>query len=253
MTQPAMTVSVVMPVFNGARYLGDALASVLAQSRPAHEIVVVDDGSSDTSADIVAQTAAGSPIPIHYVYQNNQGPAAARNSGIELASGQIIAFLDQDDLWLPEKLSRQVDHMDRQPGAGYSITLFNLLLSGIAQWPAWVRPELLERPHPGFTPSCLAVRRATFDAVGLFEVTLLTAYDTDWFSRAFDAAVEMALVPEVLTLYRIHATNQSRAVGMNKSFVLRAARTSVMRKHQARTTVDVEAGSAAGAAHDDVQ
>lgn len=231
MTEPAMTVSVIMPVFNGARYLKAALASVLAQSQPAHEVIVVDDGSSDSSAEIVHHTTLAAPIPIRYVYQNNQGPAAARNRGIELASGQIIAFLDQDDLWLPEKLSRQVSQMRHQPHAGFSITLFTLMRSGIAQWPAWVRPELLERPQPGFTPSCLAVRRATLEAVGLFDITLLTAYDTDWFARAFDAAVEMALVPEVLTLYRIHATNQSRTVEMNNRFILRAVRNAVSRKH----------------------
>src|ERR1044072_7097933 len=110
-------VSVIIPVYNGARFLLAALESVFAQTYRPFEVIVVDDGSADDSGRI-AQSFSG----VHYIRQANQGVAAARNTGIEAARGEFYAFLDQDDLWTPEKLRLQIQHMLNHPDLGYTLT-----------------------------------------------------------------------------------------------------------------------------------
>ena len=121
-------ISVILPVYNGERFLAEAIGSVLGQTLPPHEIIVVDDGSTDSTAQIVADLAAAAAVPLRYVYQENQGPAAARNHGIRLAQGELIAFQDADDLWSAEKLVTQAALLRRYPQAhaviGYSQIAF---------------------------------------------------------------------------------------------------------------------------------
>jgi len=105
------TISVVIPTYNRARFLGAAVASVRAQTYPCAEIVIVDDGSTDDTFQVVTALGAG----IHYVKQPNAGPSSARNRGIEEARGDLVAFLDTDDRWLPEKTARQVAILQREP------------------------------------------------------------------------------------------------------------------------------------------
>ncbi len=244
MTQPTDTISVVIPVYNGMRYLVDAVSSVFRQTYAPHEIIVVDDGSSDSSADIVRQIGVNTMIPIRYVYQVNQGPAAARNQGVDLASGRLIAFLDQDDCWLPQKLARQMDLLRRQPEAGYSITLFEVMLEPGMNKPAWLRPELMANPQPGYLPSCLLLRRETWSAIGVFDPALRVGYDLDWFVRAMDAGVGVAIVPEVLVQYRVHDMNQSSHASTIQRGLLRAVRGTLLRKRDAAcrgsTSADLE-------------
>ena len=99
-----MKVSVILPVHNGERYLADALQSVLEQTRPPDQIVVVDDGSIDRSAQIIK--GFGAAFEVIYLFQEKKGPAAARNSGLERATGDLVAFLDCDDLWAPGHLEQ---------------------------------------------------------------------------------------------------------------------------------------------------
>ena len=96
-------ISVIIPVYNGARYVAEAVHSVWAQTIPPAEIIIVDDGSTDSTASIMLDLSAAAPLPIRCVYQPNQGPSAARNVGVQAATGNLIAFLDADDVWLPHK------------------------------------------------------------------------------------------------------------------------------------------------------
>lgn len=114
------TVSVIIPAYNSAKYIGEAIESVFAQTYPVHEINVVDDGSTDDTAKIVqehvrAQEHKSTGAQVKYIYQNNKGPAAARNAGIRAATGDYIAFLDSDDIWLSEKIELQIKKFDENP------------------------------------------------------------------------------------------------------------------------------------------
>src|SRR5579863_4931679 len=98
------TVSVVIPTYNYARFLGQAIDSVLAQTCPVKEIIVVDDGSTDDTFNVLARYGPA----VRALKQKNCGPAAARNRGVGIAGGDLIAFLDADDFWMPDKLAKQV-------------------------------------------------------------------------------------------------------------------------------------------------
>jgi glycosyltransferase involved in cell wall biosynthesis len=229
--EPEGTVSVVVPVYNGARYLYDALQSILAQTFAPQEVILVDDGSTDDSADLIQQVAAASPIPLRYAKQVNQGTAAARNRGIELSTSPLIAFLDQDDLWLPKKLACQCDLLRSQPAAGYSVTGVEPLLDSDGTPPAWLRAGWLAGSQPVYLPSCLLVRRRLFQQVGVFDPALRNGSDVDWFARVRDAGVAVALEPEVLIRYRIHGGNQSQFAYENQRDLHAAIRKALRRKH----------------------
>ena len=229
------SVSVVIPVYNGSRYLAETVQSVLAQTLAPQQIILVDDGSTDDSAALARQLAAASPIPVCCAPQANQGTAAARNHGIELAASPLIAFLDQDDLWLAPKLALQCDLLQRQPAAGYSITHVEFFVEGDGPPPAWVRAQRLEGPQPGYLPSCLLVRRRTFEQIGVFDPRLRNGSDTDWIGRARDAGVSVAIAPEVLVRHRVHGDNQSQHVRENQRDLYALARKAIQRKRQVDT------------------
>lgn len=198
-------VSVIIPVHNGERFLADTIQSVLDQTYPSFELIVVDDGSTDSSAEIV-QSVPG----IRYFYQENQGVAAARNRGVAAARGNLLAFLDQDDLWTPDKLHEQVTYLQEHPAVGYVLTMVQFFLEPGIEKPEWIRDELLERPRPGYNLGNLLVRREVFEQVGRFDTRYIMTSDHDWFVRANDYGVTMERLPVVALLRRVHDRNESR-------------------------------------------
>jgi glycosyltransferase involved in cell wall biosynthesis len=204
MTEEHPLVSVIIPVHNGARYLHAALESVFAQTYRPFEVVVVDDGSADDSG-VIAQGFH----EVRYIHQANQGVAAARNHGTEAARGEFLAFLDQDDLWTPEKLKLQIAYLLSHPELGYTLTNQQFFLDPGATLPAWFRKELLSSVHSGWVLGTLVVRRTAFEKVGNFATNYSAASDGDWFFRAKAAGISMAVVPELLLLKRIHGANES--------------------------------------------
>ncbi len=154
-------VSVIIPVYNGAAYLAEALDSVLAQDYQPLEVIVVDDGSTDRTAEIARSYPA-----VRYLAQTNQGHGAARNTGIAAAQGELIAFLDADDLWAPHKLSLQVGHLIAHPDLGYTISHLRILIEpGVAK-PAWLNDRLSLEYAAAYLPSALLVRRRVLEEVG---------------------------------------------------------------------------------------
>lgn len=204
MTEEHPLVSVIIPVYNGGRYLRAALESVFAQTYRPFEVIVVDDGSADDSGAIAQSFAE-----LRYKLQANQGVAAARNHGLEAARGEFFAFLDQDDLWTPEKLKLQMDHMLGNPDLGYTLTQQQFFLDPGATIPSWFRKELLDSVHTGWVLGTLVVRRTAFEKVGNFATGYSAASDGDWFFRAKAAEIPMAVVPELLLHKRIHGANES--------------------------------------------
>ena len=225
MTSENPLVSVIIPVYNGARYLRAALESVFAQTYRDFEVIVVDDGSVDDSG-VIAQSFP----EVRYIQKTNQGVAAARNHAIEAARGEYFAFLDQDDLWTADKLKLQIEYLLSHPEVGYTLTQQKFFLEPGATLPAWFRKELLDSVHTGWVLGTLVVRRTVFEEVGNFAIGYSAANDSDWFFRAKAAAIPMAVVPELLLLKRIHEANDSARAKEILSELLKVVRTSLDRQ-----------------------
>jgi glycosyltransferase involved in cell wall biosynthesis len=197
-------VSVIIPVYNCANYLAAALNSVLSQTYRPIEVIVVDDGSTDCSADIVQAYPN-----VHYFYQHNQGAAIARNTGIALAKGSLIALLDADDVWKPNKLSLQIDYLHQHPQVGILATKVYQFLEMGVEAPSGLRQDRLLGEQPGLIPSTLVIRKVVFEQIGVFSPEFRTSEDTEWLCRARDNQVEIAMIPEVLAMRRLHSSNVS--------------------------------------------
>jgi glycosyltransferase involved in cell wall biosynthesis len=221
-------VSVVIPAFNAAAFVAQAIESVLGQDYRHLEVVVVDDGSSDSTA------AVASRYPITCVRQSNQGQAAARNAGVAAAQGRMVAFLDADDVWMPTKLSTQVAYLMAHGEAGYVLTRMQRVLLPGAAWPPGTPADWFEEPQAGTLPSAGLVRRSVLDTVGPFDPSFRHGSDTDWQARAADAGVRWQLLDDVLVQYRIHGNNSSYDnLGMKRE-MFDLLRASLSRKRMAR-------------------
>ncbi len=221
----APLVSVVIPLFNGERFLAETIESVLAQTHRPVETIVVDDGSTDRSAEI-----AGS-YPVTYLDQRNSGVAAARNRGLEAARGEYISLLDQDDVWLPRKLELQVRALERNPDAGLCSCRFETFLEPGCEVPEWVPNSAYVEAATSWRNSqvgTLLVRCAVFGEVGGFDAAYSTAGDVDWFLRARDAGVGVVRIEDCLQHKRIHDRNAS--AGRDPAERMRAFHASTRRK-----------------------
>ena len=201
---PAPTVSVVVPAYNAAAFVGRAVDSVLAQSGVDYELLVVDDGSKDDTVAVLG--AYGDRLRV--LVQANAGPAAARNRGLHEARGRYVAFLDADDWWLPEKLARQVALLDGRPEIGFCSTATHVVTEGVApagEWPCvpGERP-LLETLFvrsaavSGSTSGVLARRELLLGAGG-FDEALRGFEDPDLWMR-LAARAGYACIDEPLTV-----------------------------------------------------
>jgi glycosyltransferase involved in cell wall biosynthesis len=211
---PTPLVSVVIPTHNSARYLKDAILSVICQTFDGVKCIVVDDGSTDETQELVTAFEG-----VSYVYQQNAGVSAARNHGASLVSEGLIAFLDADDVWLPTKLSHQVCRATRErhfPGLVYS----GLIETDDALRPLFERPApregdalrntlLLEPPGVSLAQTGL-VPVEVFEAVGGFDENLSTSADTDLVIR-IGMQFSLARVEECLALYRRHTGQMSES------------------------------------------
>lgn len=195
-------VSVIIPLFNGERFIADAIASVQSQTYAATELIVVDDGSMDRGAEVTAS------IPgVQLVRQQNQGVSVARNTGVAHSRGEFLAFLDHDDHWLPGKLDAQVRELTAHPELGFVLCHLRYVLDGPP--PRWFRGPTDGSPVSGFVPSCWLARRSVFDQVGGFDPAYRNGGDTDWLARAKDMGVRHSMLPEIYLDYRVHDANDS--------------------------------------------
>ena len=197
---PAPLVSVVVAAYNCEQYIRAALDSALAQDHPRVELIVVDDGSSDGTPAIVAG------YPVRSIRQQNGGQGAAKNTGVEAATGDLIAFLDHDDIWFPSKLSRQVAALEALPAADGVLARLEVLLEPRVPHPPWLTRS---REYPWFPPSSWLLRRTVFEKVGPFD-TESAVPDFDWMLRARDLGTSFEILPgEPLGAYRFHGENVS--------------------------------------------
>lgn len=204
-------VTVVIPNYNYAHYLREAIDSALAQTYDPVEVIVVDDGSSDGSREVIESYGTR----IKSIFQQNQGVSAARNNGAAAGRGEFIAFLDADDVWLPEKLEKQAAAF----AVDDEIGLVHVGVADIDENGNELRRQLdglsgdvarelllLERPVILGGGSGLAVRRTAFDEVGGFDTRMSTSADWD-LCLGVSRRYRVAFIPEVLLRYRIHGSN----------------------------------------------
>lgn len=203
MMENKQLVSVIIPVYNCEKYLAEAIESVLAQTYCPIEVIVVDDGSTDRTAEVAKQFSK----KIRYYYQKNGGIGLARNTGVDVANGQFLAFLDSDDLWLKDKLMSQMAIFDVDPK-------LDILFGHVEQI---YSPELGEnekrniRPTaevmPGYVAGCMLIRREAFLRVGLFETNWRVGEFIDWYLKAVERGLKSFMLPEVILRRRLHITN----------------------------------------------
>lgn len=206
----SVALSVIVPVFNGARFLAAALESVLAQLPPAAELIVIDDGSTDDTAAVAGR------YPLRYLYQPNQGPQVARNHGLALATGDVIAFCDADDCWAADKLAVQLPLLD----AADVVIGWSQIIGG--QSPPFLLPSL----------NCAVMRRRVFDQIGRFDPALPYSDDLDWYMRAREAGVALRLHQAVVLLHRRHADNLTNDIARRNHFQLLMLKKSLDRRRQ---------------------
>jgi glycosyltransferase involved in cell wall biosynthesis len=196
MNEPRITV--IIPAFNRAHLVGEAIQSVLDQDLAAHEIIVVDDGSTDDTAAVAAR------YPVRVISQENRGTGGARNRGIVESSGGLLAFLDSDDRWMPARLSTQVRRLEAEPRVDLVFSHYREVHDR-----GGVRRALPE-PIAGWSASSLLARREVFDRVGLFETELTAGEFIGWCALARELGVPMAILPDVLVTRLIHGGNITR-------------------------------------------
>ncbi|MEI6331190.1 MAG: glycosyltransferase [Pseudanabaena sp. ELA645] len=220
-------ISVIIVVQNGESYIDKAIESVISQTYKPTEILVVDGNSSDRTEEIVKTFDK-----VRYIKQQGSGLANARNTGIDSASEELIAFLDHDDYWTPDKLENQVSHFIDFPQIQYSYANLNFFLESGCTVPERYNNQNFYHEHIGRTPGTMIARRSLFEAIGKFDPRFRIACDADWFTRAKDNKIKVAYIPKVLLHKRIHENNLSRDIKTNKEEFLIIMKESIQRQHQ---------------------
>jgi glycosyltransferase involved in cell wall biosynthesis len=221
-------ISVIIPVYNCERYLAEALESVLAQTWGRVETVIVDDGSTDGSADVAKRFGSS----VRYDLQPHAGPGVARNRGVELAQGEYLAFLDADDLWVENKLELQMAAFD-------SDTLPDAVFGHVEQFISPDLPRALtEKIYcpvelvPGRFPGTMLIRSETFRRVGLFSSGLRVGEFIEWYSRATELGLKDVMLPQMVLRRRIHATNSGIVYRDARSDYVRVLKAALDRRRQ---------------------
>lgn len=197
--------TVIIPVYNGEQFIGDAIESAMSQTLQPDEIVVVDDGSTDGTAAIVRRFPG-----VTLISQENSGPAAARNTGIRHATGDLVAMLDADDMWPADRQEIMVRHMVEHAETDLVLGQQQLLIEPGAVLPHWVPADYAPSWKPGrlkLPVSAFVARRGLFSLVGFMDETLRHGEDTEWHLRVRDAGLTITVLPDVVLIRRIHGSN----------------------------------------------
>ncbi len=220
-------VSVVVPAHNAERYLGEALDALSRQDHAPIEVIVVDDGSSDGTADLVRARPG-----VVLLSQENAGPSAARNVGMEASSGELITFCDADDLFRPEKVSLQVRYLEEHPEVDCVLIHHETFFAEGVERPDWLTDER------GVQPQSAMVRRSVVDRVGGFDPGYRLTEGFEWLGRMRDAGIGIGVVEQVGVDRRIHDTNLSHERAGLQHNMLRSLRARIERNREAAADED---------------
>lgn len=199
-------VSVLIPIYNGARYLDECIQSVCDQTLTPAEIIVIDDGSQDDTPKVAA---AWGPR-ICYQRVAHGGLPYARNHGLRFAQAQCIAFVDSDDVWLPKKLELQMAALSRETEPAMVFGYVQQFVSADLAPEEAAKLKYETAPLPGLFSSTLLIRKSDCSRVGQFDETLQTGEFIEWCSRGKDAGIKTVMVPDVVCRRRLHRSNLGR-------------------------------------------
>ena len=207
MSWSASDITVVVPVYNGACYLAEAVESVWRQTCPPGRILLIDDGSTDETPAVAAALCRDAPQPTHYVRQDNGGPAAALNRGAALCESAVLAFHAADDIWLPEKIARQVRALN--DGADLVFGHMQNFISPELDAATAATLRCPPDPMPGYNAATLLTRLETFREVGPLDERFRIGEFFEWYGRANDLGLKSVMLPEVVSMRRLHGNNHS--------------------------------------------
>jgi glycosyltransferase involved in cell wall biosynthesis len=225
MTTLPLSVSAILPVYNGEAFLAEAIESVLRQAYEPLEVIVIDDGSTDRTAEI----ARGYGEKVRYLRQDNTGAAAARNNGLRLASGDVIAFIDADDLWPETKLVLQMERFQQDPTLEVVVGRVQYFVprqtsDGKVEFAPFMPPIL------GGNLGAGVYKRAVFEKLGYLDERYWYCDDVDLFMRIREQHIPMIVIDAVTLNYRIHNTNMTRERPARDSDFHRALKRSLDRR-----------------------
>jgi len=225
-------ISVMIGVYNGAPYLAEAIRSVQAQTYRPYELIVVDDGSDDGSAEV-----AQGFEEVHYIFQERGGNGAARNRAVEAARAEFFAFLDADDRFTAEKLAHQMDALEADAGLDMVFGHVSEFVSPELgdEERAGIRPPAPE-PLPWTAPNLMLIRKASFERVGGFSTELRVGVTVDWFARASEAGLRSLVLPEVVLERRLHTQNNGLRERDARSQYLHVLKAAMDRRRAADAT-----------------
>lgn len=227
-------VSVVIPVYNGEKYLAEAIESALAQEYPRVEVVVIDDGSTDGSAEI----ATGYGDSIKFLRQQRGGNGAARNYGVSQSVGELLSFLDADDRWHPTKLERECAALAARPELSGARSLVHEFISPEIDEETRSRIRATHSAIPGLHHYG-TMRREAFDRLGGFTTDLQLAVGVDFSARWADLGLESELIEEPLVERRLHKTNNwTREAGRHSDLAMAVKASLERRRRESREAPD---------------
>jgi glycosyltransferase involved in cell wall biosynthesis len=237
----ANLISAIIPVFNCEKYLAEAIASVTGQSLHPLEVIIVDDGSTDSSAAI-----AQSFTPVIYCFQKNSGLSSALNRGVDVARGNFLAFLDADDLWTTGKLARQMDVLAQDPS-------LDMVFAHVQQFcsPELEGTEAARIPDaiqivPGFCAGTMLIRRQAFLRAGPFNSGLKVGQFLAWYMQAQDNGLCGRMLPDIMLKRRWHTANMGIVEREARSEYARILKASLDRRRHSLT----DRGANEGFVHD---
>jgi glycosyltransferase involved in cell wall biosynthesis len=217
------TTSVIVPVFNGAMLVGEAIGSILAQLDPADEVIVVDDASTDETP----RTLAALTPRITVLQGRGEGPSAARNLGLAAARGDFIAFLDHDDLWPPGRHRTLLAALEADAGVDAAAGRVRIRVDS-GDYPASCRG--LDGQHCPWILMSYLYRRRLIEAVGPFDVTMRFGEDTDYYQRQIEAGMTVVRCDTDALIYRRHGSNTTNAAPEHATILLQLLARKVARK-----------------------
>lgn len=220
-------VSVIIPVYNAGRYLAEAVESILVQTYRPIEIIIVDDGSTDDSAEVAKSFGSS----VHYYFQANAGAGAARNRGVDLSQGAFLSFLDADDLWVADKLSRQMsifaDDPDLSMVFGHVQQFYSPDLDEEERKKINLPPETM----PGYHAGTMILKRDAFFHVGPFESWQMGEF-IDWHVKAMEKKLKSFMLPDTVMKRRIHANNMTIRERGNQTDYVRILKAALDRRRE---------------------